>query len=463
MKKFACVFILIVAILVGVTAYSIVTAYAEEHEHTPKLYWDGDEKTHFKMCSVCGEKISGTSVKHTWVRVSVGPEGHTNYCNECNYPKGPSDNNIVPHQMKHGTCKVCGYTNQHTHTPKPYWDGDEKTHFKMCSACGEKISGTSVKHTWVQVSVGLEGHTNYCSECNYPKGPSDNNIVPHQMKHGTCKICGYTNQHTHTPKPYWDGDEKTHFIMCSECGEKISGTSIKHTWVRMSVGPEGHTNYCSECNYPKGPSDNNIVPHQMKYGTCEVCGYSSNSNENASKVVLIGDSRTVQMYQALHSDNNIDASVCLTESDGITWSAYCGKGIEWMESNGVPDVEDLIGQGTKVVILMGVNDLDKNDAISEYIQYIKNKTNQEWNVKGADVYFVSVNPVNDELHYFNNDMVSDFNQKVGRSLEEYGVKYIDTYSAILPTIKDRKVSSDGMHYDADTYQKIFNMVMSAIK
>ena len=82
----------------------------------------------------------------------------------------------------------------------------------------------------------------------------------------------------------------------------------------------------------------------------------SNSQSNISNLVFVGDSRTVGMQSAVGSND--------------TWSGKVSAGLDWMKSSGVPNVEGKIGNGSAVIILMGVNDLYRSDG---YISYINEK------------------------------------------------------------------------------------------
>ena len=134
------------------------------------------------------------------------------------------------------------------------------------------------------------------------------------------------------------------------------------------------------------------------------------------------------------------------------WSAKVGEGYTWMKNTGVPAVEDKIGKNSKIVILMGVNDLNSN----AYISYLNNKA-KKWKEKGATVYFVSVNPVDEEKARSNgytitNSSIVTFNKAMKKGLSS-NVKYINTYSEI-----NSFGTTDGLHYTNGTYKKIYNYI-----
>ena len=162
----------------------------------------------------------------------------------------------------------------------------------------------------------------------------------------------------------------------------------------------------------------------------------SNSQSNISNLVFVGDSRTVGMQSAVGSND--------------TWSGKVSAGLDWMKSSGVSNVEGKIGNGSAVIILMGVNDLYRSDG---YISYINEKAST-WASKGAYTYFVSVNPTEGSYNHLNSDIYS-FNQKLKGGLSN--VTYIDTNSYLK---YNGFSTTDGLHYTSDTYNKIYNYIKS---
>ena len=167
---------------------------------------------------------------------------------------------------------------------------------------------------------------------------------------------------------------------------------------------------------------------------------SNNKVSKNDKYIFIGDSRTVGMKSAVASNKN------------DIWSAKVGEGYTWMKNTGVPAVEDKIGKNSKVVILMGVNDLNSN----AYITYLNSKS-KKWVKKGATVYFVSVNPVDEEKARSNgytitNKSIETFNKTMKNGLSS-DIKYINTYSKI-----NSFGTTDGLHYTNETYKKIYNCI-----
>ena len=163
---------------------------------------------------------------------------------------------------------------------------------------------------------------------------------------------------------------------------------------------------------------------------------SSPSNTNISNLIFVGDSRTVGMQSAVGGND--------------TWSGKVSAGLDWMQSTGVPNIEGSIGNGSGVVILMGVNDLYR---ASSYLSYINEKANT-WASSGAHTYFVSVNPTEGSYSNLNSD-ITTFNQKLKSGLSN--VTYIDTNTYLK---QNGFSTTDGLHYTSDTYKKIYNYIKS---
>ena len=169
--------------------------------------------------------------------------------------------------------------------------------------------------------------------------------------------------------------------------------------------------------------------------------------EIIQKRIFIGDSRTEGMRNA----------VGLKSYD--VWSAKTGEGYDWMVKTGVPNIENEIGEATAVIFLMGINDYGNNARAEAYSNYI-NKKASIWLKKGAKVYFVSVNAVDDSKSQIaKNDSIKAFNVKV-KSLLSKNVTYIDTYNNI--NWNTVKFDSTGVHYDNETYTIIYKYILSKL-
>ena len=156
--------------------------------------------------------------------------------------------------------------------------------------------------------------------------------------------------------------------------------------------------------------------------------------------IFIGDSRTVQMKS--HVGDNSDI-----------WSCKGSMGLDWMKSTGIPNITANIKSHSKIVILMGVNDLYQ---VNAYISYINEKAS-EWNNLGASVYFVSVNPCDGSYSHLNSQITS-FNSEIKNGLNS-NITYLDSNSYLYSVGFS---TTDGLHYDQATSKKIYNYIKSKI-
>ncbi len=156
--------------------------------------------------------------------------------------------------------------------------------------------------------------------------------------------------------------------------------------------------------------------------------------------VFVGDSRTVQMENAVGTGNNV-------------WISKVGQGYSWFK-NQIDLIDDYAGSGTKVIINMGVNDLAN---ASKYIKLI-NSYMDSWTEQGITVYYAAVTPVYDGISV-SNSQIETFNQKMQEGLDSR-ITWIDGYSYLVSTGFS---SSDGLHYNNATYRSLYSFYTSTIE
>lgn len=168
-----------------------------------------------------------------------------------------------------------------------------------------------------------------------------------------------------------------------------------------------------------------------------------NENQIENLMIYVGDSRVLGIQNDLNKSN-------------ITYIAESGKGYYWFSETAKTELSAYISADTQkfVVINLGINDLGNID------QYINIYNSIIPNYKNVKFYFVSVNPVNEELanlygYTVNNSQIEIFNQELSSKF----VNYIDVYSQI----KDNFVTTDGIHYDAATNERIHKIIVDYIK
>lgn len=162
--------------------------------------------------------------------------------------------------------------------------------------------------------------------------------------------------------------------------------------------------------------------------------------KNVAGVILVGDSRFVQMQ------SSVGANSC-------TWIAESGKGYNWFNENAVARIDSCVGKGSKILINLGVNDPGN---INNYLALVNAKA-AEWAGKGATVYYASVNPVW-ENPYVTEEQVENFNNQMRNGLSG-NVRWIDSHT-YLNSIGYRLV--DGLHYSSETYQNLYAYYMSCM-
>lgn len=164
------------------------------------------------------------------------------------------------------------------------------------------------------------------------------------------------------------------------------------------------------------------------------------AQSNGAGVIMVGDSRFVQM-QANAGENS------------CVWIAQSGKGYQWFSETAIAQIDGAVGKGTKILINLGVNDPGN---LTKYIELVNAKA-EEWVGKGAVVYYSSVNPVWENPHvteeqvvYFNTQMIAGLSGNV---------RWLDSHS-YLESIGYKLV--DGLHFNAETYQNLFQYYMGSI-
>ena len=158
-----------------------------------------------------------------------------------------------------------------------------------------------------------------------------------------------------------------------------------------------------------------------------------------ANVLIIGDSRSVMMKNA-------------TGGGGCSWICQNSKGYKWLESTAIPEAEEMIGSGTKVVIALGVNDVGN---VNRYAALVNAKA-AEWAERGAVTYYVSVNPVTDNARV-SEGQVEFFNNQIKGQLS--GIRWIDTHGYLM---ENGFNATDGVHYDNATSKKIFQAIMDRL-
>lgn len=161
---------------------------------------------------------------------------------------------------------------------------------------------------------------------------------------------------------------------------------------------------------------------------------------DSSNVILIGDSKTAQMRSVV-------------DSSKATWIAKEGAGYEWFTGIATPIVDGMNLSGKKIYIMTGINDLIVSgfSSYQSYVYFMYTKA-QEWENLGAEVVFVSVNPIQ---YYENvsNEIICQYNSSIKQTLPA-NIEYLDMYSILGNW--GQYATVDGLHYDANTYRVVYS-------
>ena len=157
-------------------------------------------------------------------------------------------------------------------------------------------------------------------------------------------------------------------------------------------------------------------------------------------VIFVGDSRFVGMSTAVRYDDLYIAQVAI--------------GYNWFCDTAIPELDTVAVPGAKVVINMGVNDLENAGRYAALI----NENMDRWTAAGLTIYYMSVNPVIDGKSYATNAMIESFNAKLQETLDPR-VYWIDTYT---PLMESGVQSPDGVHYRDETSRLIYEYCRKAL-
>lgn len=313
-----------------------VCGYAEgtASGHKETTDWGKEASYHYKLCTVCNQKLNISSHTYTW---KYDSNQHYQECTVCKYQSG-----FVKHTFNaDGKCITCGYTEKvttiecthknvvgltclkngkcqdcgqeikakgHTYSGSAGYSSDSKGHYKHCEVC-DAVSPTIEEHkasTWKHSS---SEHYKKCTVCGYRMNAGSHTYD----SNGKCTVCGYVNAasvcpHTtstrkttkeatcasagkyeircskcnelidtgeipkkpHTASSDWSYDSKEHYKKCTECNQKISSTVTSH--VIDSSTYKCICGYIDKSSMPKCEHKNVIDLTCEKDGKCLDCG-----------------------------------------------------------------------------------------------------------------------------------------------------------------------------------------------
>ena len=225
----------------------------------------------------------------------------------------------------------------------------------------------------------------------------------------------------------------------------ISSSSISNYNENTSISDEANGNTRTNSNTNSNSSNKNNKNNNTNSNSNNKNNNSKTdtSTNNYSSFVLVGDSRFVGQKSSGFKNSK------------TTYIASVGKGLTYMKSN-EEAMKKKDSKNTAYVINMGVNDLYNANSYVEYINKLAK------NYKG-DIYYLSVNPVEESKaanngYSIKNSDIEKFNSTLKSGLKN--VTYLDSYNYL----KNNGFSTtDGIHYDKKTYQKIYSYINFNVK
>lgn len=158
--------------------------------------------------------------------------------------------------------------------------------YYVCESCGKVFAADKVTETTVQAqTLAVTGHTGGSATCK---------------DKAVCSVCGtaYGELADHSYEQAWSTDEKEHWHVCANCGEKADTAGHSLKWVVDKYPDEG--------------------AEGKKHQTCDTCGYQG-------EAVVIG-----KLY---HDPVLVEGKEPTCTEDGMADHFYCASCGRYYSSN----------------------------------------------------------------------------------------------------------------------------------
>lgn len=238
------------------------------------------------------------------------------------------------------------------------------------------------------------------------------------------------------------GAQKTEFTV-TEYSEPLNMYTSDTVNVRQGAGTDydrlGKLKWGTQTQVT-GETDNGWYEVVYNDSTAYICGDYMVTELPGIPYVFVGDSRTVQLQNAVGSNDK-------------AYIAKVGEGYSWFKNTALSEIHSYAGPGTSMIINFGVNDLAN---ASKYISLINSQVD-EWINAGITVYYAAVTPVG-SCNNVNNAQIEAFNAKLQSELDSR-IQWIDGYTYLSQT---GFTTADGLHYNSATYKNLYSYYMSVI-
>ena len=194
------------------------------------------------------------------------------------------------------------------------------------------------------------------------------------------------------------------------------------------------------------PETDSIIPDETETpytegSTEDDMSLTAGEGTETAHVILLGDSRFREMANVV-------------SGDAVLWECSATGDYNWLVETAYPDVDSRVGAGTKILINIGINDLNMSQS---YAQSINQKA-KEWVDKGASVYYVSVGPVAKESAV-SNEEIANFNTYMFQNLDKDTIPFIDAYNYLV----SQGFATTGDVYDNATNTALYQYLMDLVK
>lgn len=194
------------------------------------------------------------------------------------------------------------------------------------------------------------------------------------------------------------------------------------------------------------PETDSIIPDETETpytegSTEDDMSLTAGEGTETAHVILLGDSRFREMANVV-------------SGDAVLWECSATGDYNWLVETAYPDVDSRVGAGTKILINIGINDLNMSQS---YAQSINQKA-KEWVDKGASVYYVSVGPVAKESAV-SNEEIANFNTYMFQNLDKDTIPFIDAYNYLVA----QGFATTGDVYDNATNTALYQYLMDLVK
>lgn len=204
-----------------------------------------------------------------------------------------------------------------------------------------------------------------------------------------------------------------------------------------------------------GPINSGISADQM--GTVGGSIFSNGSTTGMTyshdRLIIVGDSRTVGMAQALGATQVATDVYCYNNYEYFI--AKVGEGYNWLSSTAVNLINQYKTQKTALVFWLGINDYAmRNDQYNLYAQLIQSNAGG-W---GCDLYYGDITPLRNGK---DDTTIQTFNNTLKQRLAG-GVTWISLWSLVKQMGDSAFAGSDTIHYNSDTSKAIYQQIKNSV-